>query len=63
MIPGGYVLEKYKQVLNTIATFANSLKGKDGKLVAMILRPFHEFDGDWFWWGKSHCSVDAFKTI
>ena len=29
----------------------------------MIFRPYHEFDGDWFWWGRSHCSVDEFKTL
>src|SRR5690606_16228679 len=26
-------------------------------------RPFHEFDGDWFWWGKSHCTPDEYKQL
>lgn len=29
----------------------------------MIFRPYHEFDGDWFWWGRSHCTIDEFKTL
>lgn len=45
--------EQYKEILKTIADFAHSVKAKDGKLVPMIFRPFHEFDGDWFWWGKN----------
>ncbi len=29
----------------------------------MIFRPYHEFDGDWFWWGKSHCTTEEFKQL
>jgi mannan endo-1,4-beta-mannosidase len=63
IIPGGQYNDKYKQILKTIADLANSTKGKDGKLVPMIFRPYHEFDGDWFWWGKAHCTTDEFKTL
>jgi mannan endo-1,4-beta-mannosidase len=63
IIPGGQYNDKYKQILKTIANLANSTKGKDGKLVPMIFRPYHEFDGDWFWWGKAHCTTDEFKTL
>jgi mannan endo-1,4-beta-mannosidase len=63
IIPGGSHHEKYKMILRTIADLAKSIKGKDGKLVPMIFRPYHEFDGDWFWWGQSHCTTDEFKTL
>ena len=63
IIPGGSHHEKYKVILRTIADLANSIKGKDGKLVPVIFRPYHEFDGDWFWWGRPHCSIDEFKTL
>ncbi len=63
IIPGGSHHEKYKAILRTIANLANSIKGKDGKLVPMIFRPYHEFDGDWFWWGRAHCTIDEFKTL
>ena len=29
--------------------------------VAVLWRPFHEFSGDWFWWGKH--GPDAFKSL
>lgn len=63
IIPGGSQHEKYKLILHTIADLANSVKGKDGKTVPMIFRPYHEFDGDWFWWGKSHCTVEEFTSL
>jgi mannan endo-1,4-beta-mannosidase len=63
IIPGGTDHEKYKAILKTIADFAKSVKGKDGTLAPMIFRPYHEFDGDWFWWGKSHCTTEEFKSL
>ncbi len=63
IIPGGSHQEKYKTILTTIAELARSVKGKDGKVVPMIFRPYHEFDGDWFWWGRGHCTVQEFKAL
>jgi mannan endo-1,4-beta-mannosidase len=63
IVPGGTHHEQYKTILRTIADLAKSTKGNDGKTVPMIFRPYHEFDGDWFWWGKSHCTIDEFKTL
>jgi mannan endo-1,4-beta-mannosidase len=63
IIPGGSHHDKYKSILATIADLAKSVKGKDGSLAPMIFRPYHEFDGDWFWWGRSHCTIEEFKTL
>ena len=61
--PGGSHHEEYKEILRTIADFAHSLKAKDGKLSPIIFRPFHEFDGDWFWWGRTHTSREDFIAV
>ncbi|MFB2120537.1 glycoside hydrolase family 26 protein [Parapedobacter sp. 2B3] len=63
ILPGGDHHEVYKTSLETIAAYAKSLIGTDGKLVPVIFRPFHEFDGDWFWWGKAHCTVTEYKQL
>lgn len=63
LIPGGSANELYKSILKNLAFVATNTKGKDGKLVPMIFRPYHEFDGDWFWWGRSHASIEDFKTL
>jgi mannan endo-1,4-beta-mannosidase len=63
IIPGGSYNNVYKTSLQEVADFAKSLVGADGKLIPVIFRPYHEFDGDWFWWGKAHCSTNDFKTL
>jgi mannan endo-1,4-beta-mannosidase len=63
LAPGGSAHAQYKRILALIADFANSVRGKDGQLVPMIFRPFHELDGSWFWWGRAHCSVAEIKSL
>jgi mannan endo-1,4-beta-mannosidase len=63
ILPGGSHHDVYKQSLKEIADFAKSLIGADGKLVPIIFRPFHEFDGDWFWWGRSHTTAENYKAL
>jgi len=63
IIPGGEAHEKYKEILQGIGDWAKSLEGSDGKLVPIIFRPFHEFDGGWFWWGAPHCTTDEFVSL
>ena len=60
IIPGGEAHEKYKEILGNIGAWAQSLKASDGSLAPVIFRPYHEFDGGWFWWGKPHCSREEF---
>jgi mannan endo-1,4-beta-mannosidase len=63
IIPGRSHHEQYKAILKTIADLAKSVKGNDGRTIPVIFRPYHELDGDWFWWGKAHCTTDEFKTL
>jgi len=63
IIPGGEAHEKYKKILAELADWAHGLRGKNGELVPVIFRPFHEFDGKWFWWGAAHCSRDEFVSL
>ncbi|MBF8148579.1 beta-mannosidase [Winogradskyella sp. F6397] len=63
ILPDGANHDYYKQKLQKIAEVANSMVGNDGNLVPFIFRPFHEFDGDWFWWGKAYCSPQQFKEL
>lgn len=64
ILPGGSHHNVYKQSLKKkVADYAQSLVGGDGKLIPIIFRPFHEMDGDWFWWGKTHCSANEYKEL
>ncbi len=63
LVPGGTHHAVYKDILRTVGELATSVRGKDGKLVPMIFRPYHEFDGGWFWWGKPHCTREEFVNL
>ncbi|CAL1517170.1 Mannan endo-1,4-beta-mannosidase [Chitinophaga sp. MM2321] len=62
ILPGGTHHAVFKASLKRVADFAKSLIS-DGKSVPVIFRPFHEFDGDWFWWGKAHCTAAEYKDL
>ncbi len=63
ILPGGSHHEVFKGDLKIIADFANNAKNHAGELIPIIFRPWHEFDGNWFWWGKNHCTVEEFKEL
>ncbi|MFI3240562.1 MAG: glycosyl hydrolase [Bacteroidales bacterium] len=63
MLPGGKVNKKYKKWLKNVADVMNLISGNEGEMIPIIFRPFHEFDGDWFWWGASHCSTEDFIAL
>jgi mannan endo-1,4-beta-mannosidase len=63
IIPGGAYHERYKEILGRVGNFARLVKGTKGEAVPMIFRPYHEFDGDWFWWGAGHASQADFIRL
>ncbi len=60
ILVGGVNHEYLKKKLDKIADVFNNLKGADGKLIPVIFRPWHEFDGSWFWWGAAYCTPQEF---
>lgn len=54
-LPGGKAHAKFLQHLEYAAEFLNKCEYK-GVKIPIIFRPFHEHNGDWFWWGKGICS-------
>ena len=63
ILPGGDYYLKYLSQLDLIAAYAKTLVDSTGRLIPIIFRPFHEFDGSWFWWGKNFCTPEEFKEI
>lgn len=63
IMPGGANHEWYKKKLDKVASVFGNLKGAKGELIPVIFRPFHEYDGSWFWWGADFCTPDEFKTV
>ncbi|WP_432221127.1 glycosyl hydrolase [Flavobacterium sp. TMP13] len=61
ILVGGENHEYYKKKLDKVGQVFKNLKGSDGKLIPVIFRPWHEFDGNWFWWGAAYCTPAEFK--
>ncbi|MFY0600511.1 MAG: beta-mannosidase [Cyclobacteriaceae bacterium] len=63
ILPGGSAHANYTSQLDlfakTIRTFRSGLFGK----IPIIFRPFHEHNGDWFWWSKEYCSEEEFIQL
>ena len=49
--------------LNHFSDFLKRLKRTDGSLVPIIFRPWHEMNGNWFWWGEKYCDNKQFKEL
>jgi mannan endo-1,4-beta-mannosidase len=47
--PGTLLNERWKSQADVIAWFLKQLQYAD---VPVLWRPYHEMNGDWFWWGK-----------
>ncbi|MBN2274149.1 MAG: hypothetical protein JXK95_07440, partial [Bacteroidales bacterium] len=63
LLPGGKHHAWYLEQLDRAAFFFQQLKGQEGESVPVVFRPFHEMDGDWFWWGKPNVSNKTFILL
>ncbi|MBN2155569.1 MAG: hypothetical protein JW776_05970 [Candidatus Lokiarchaeota archaeon] len=62
ILPGGSHHINFTQVLDNIAENLGNLEHL-GESVPIIFRPWHEYNGDWFWWCQPFCAVDEFKAL
>lgn len=67
LIPGGIKHHVLKAYLDKFVEFNQTLMVSDyhGQplQVPVIFRPWHEHNGDWFWWGKGHASEADFREL
>ena len=63
ILPAGTKHDVYKKYLDDMASKLQLLKLPNGKPAPFIFRPFHEMDGEWFWWGTTSCTDQEFITL
>jgi mannan endo-1,4-beta-mannosidase len=51
ILPGGKDHAGFKLRLDKVADFLSTLKSGN-TYIPIIFRPYHEHNGNWFWWGK-----------
>ncbi|WP_278021437.1 glycoside hydrolase family 26 protein [Flavobacterium ginsengisoli] len=54
---------KFNSWLDKLADFATNLKDKNGKLIPIVFRPFHEHTQAWSWWGSSATTQVEFISL
>lgn len=63
LTPGTELYKKWCQQVDTVAVYLKKLQ--DAK-VPVLWRPYHEMNGDWFWWGGrvgEYSTVDLYKQL
>lgn len=63
ILAGGSKYAKFQTWLDRVATFLADLKDSKGNPVPFIFRPWHENNGNWFWWGQANCSDEEFHQL
>ncbi len=65
ILPGGDKHKLYLTWLDTLARFLLELHDKKGQPVPILFRPFHEHNGDWFWWSVTDrkCEMLCFLSF
>ena len=63
ILPGGSHHAAFLSVLDHAAEFFLSLTDEKGQPIPVIFRPWHECNGDWFWWGSSQCTPEEYKAL
>jgi mannan endo-1,4-beta-mannosidase len=62
ILPGGELHAAFVQRLDRVAAFlAACTQGKEP--IPIIFRPYHEHNGNWFWWGKGRCTEQEYIQL
>lgn len=63
MLPGGKAHAAYLQKLDLAADFLKKCRANIFTPIPIIFRPYHEHNGDWFWWGKGYTTEEEFVQL
>jgi mannan endo-1,4-beta-mannosidase len=63
LLPGADLNYKLTNLLDHVGKFISDLKDDKGKPIPVIFRPYHEHNGDWFWWGTKACTGHDFAAL
>ncbi|MBN1479110.1 hypothetical protein EH223_15560 [candidate division KSB1 bacterium] len=53
----------YIRTLDQIAAFLKDLHTDNGTFIPIILRPYHEHNHTWSWWGQSACTAEEYNAL
>ncbi len=62
ILPGGSKHAQFREQLELLANMLNACKAGKNQ-IPIIFRPWHEHNGDWFWWGKGNCTEEEYIQL
>lgn len=62
ILPGGSRHAEFLEQLDELAALLNKCRVWFTQ-VPIIFRPWHEHNGDWFWWGKGNCTEEEYIQL
>ncbi|HEX5169513.1 MAG TPA: glycosyl hydrolase [Cyclobacteriaceae bacterium] len=62
ILPGGKAHAELLRQLDLLAGFLGKCKS-GSTYIPIIFRPWHEHNGDWFWWGKGNCTENEYVRL
>lgn len=62
ILPEGSAHEAFLSKLDALVDFFNQCN-VDGVKIPIVFRPWHEHNGDWFWWGKGNCTEEDYIAL
>ncbi len=63
ILPGGTHHEDFVVSLDRLADFIATIQDEHGKGIPLLVRPFHEHTGGWFWWGRNSTREEDYVAI
>lgn len=63
VLPGGSQHLKFLNWMKRVGRFLKTLRTANDRPVPIIFRPWHENNGDWFWWGNKQCTSEEFHAL
>lgn len=63
VLPGGARHSDLTARVDRVADAVAGARRPDGTLIPVILRPWHERNGDWFWWGAGHATDQQYVEL
>jgi mannan endo-1,4-beta-mannosidase len=63
ILPGNSHHEQYLATLDRIADFLGRLKTSTGIYIPVVLRPYHEHNMTWSWWGGDSCTPEEYNAL
>lgn len=63
ILPGGDAHDTFMLWLSRVRDFMSTLTDQKGRPIPFIFRPWHEYNGAWFWWGEGNCTADEYKQL